>query len=245
MSRQELLWFAVLLLLLCAAVYFAHYLIFRDVHHIFIYLIGDIAFVFLEVLLVTLVLDRLLQAREKRAREHKMNMVIGTFFSAMGQELLALMAPLVADLPDIQRHLAIGPETTDAELQAAVEYVHATDFAVVAQPEVLQPLRELLISRRELLLRLLENPVRLEHETFSDLLWAVSHLAEELAARDDLERLPASDLEHLGGDVDRAYTHLVGQWVRYMVHLKSRYPYLYSLAARTNPLRPDANAVVR
>jgi hypothetical protein len=43
------------LIILSAVVYFAHYLVFHDVHHIFIYLVGDIAFVFIEVLLVTLV----------------------------------------------------------------------------------------------------------------------------------------------------------------------------------------------
>ncbi len=34
------------LIILSVAVYFVHYLIFKDLHHIFIYLIGDIAFVF-------------------------------------------------------------------------------------------------------------------------------------------------------------------------------------------------------
>jgi hypothetical protein len=34
--------------------YFIHFLIFRDAHHIFIYMVGDIAFVPVEVLLVSL-----------------------------------------------------------------------------------------------------------------------------------------------------------------------------------------------
>jgi hypothetical protein len=36
--------------------YFIHFLIFRDAHHIFIYMVGDIAFVPVEVLLVTLII---------------------------------------------------------------------------------------------------------------------------------------------------------------------------------------------
>jgi len=64
------------LIALSALVYFIHYLIFRDAHHIFIYLIGDIAFVFLEVLLVTLILHQLLRYREKKAMLNKLNMVI-------------------------------------------------------------------------------------------------------------------------------------------------------------------------
>jgi len=53
------------LIVLSALVYFIHYLIFRDPHHIFMYLVGDIAFVFIEVLLVTMIIDQLLHAREK------------------------------------------------------------------------------------------------------------------------------------------------------------------------------------
>ena len=54
------------LVALSAVFYLVHYAIFRDSHHIFIYLLGDIAFVPIEVLLVTLIIHRLLSAREKR-----------------------------------------------------------------------------------------------------------------------------------------------------------------------------------
>lgn len=59
-----------------------HYFIFRDAHHIFIYLIGDIAFVFLEVLLVTLVLHQLLHYKEKKSMLNKLDMVIGYFLAS-------------------------------------------------------------------------------------------------------------------------------------------------------------------
>ena len=69
------------LIALSAAFYLIHYGIFRDAHHIFIFLVEDIAFVPIEVLLVTLIIHRMLDAREKRAMLEKMNMVIGAFFS--------------------------------------------------------------------------------------------------------------------------------------------------------------------
>jgi hypothetical protein len=80
------------LIALSIVVYSIHYLFFRDVHHIFIYLVGDIAFVFIEVLLVTLVIHQLLAQREKRAKLEKMNMVIGTFYSEVGTVLLQYFA---------------------------------------------------------------------------------------------------------------------------------------------------------
>lgn len=246
MSKREFGFFAAILLLLSTEVYLIHFLIFRDPHHIFIYLTGDLAFLFTEVLLVTLVIDRLLRERERRATEHKMNMVIGAFFSAMGYRLLSLITPLVERVDEIRAHLAFGPDCTEAEIRAALQYVHNTPFSVQATPEGLQQLGEFLEEQRDLLLRLLENPVLLEHGNFTDLLWALSHVSEELTARCDydLMDLPASDLEHIAGDIERTYTHLIGQWVRYMRHLQVTYPFLFSLAMRTNPLRPDACPLV-
>lgn len=48
------------LIVLSPFLYFLHYLIFRDPHHIAVYLLGDLAFLPLEVLMVTLILHRLL-----------------------------------------------------------------------------------------------------------------------------------------------------------------------------------------
>ncbi len=62
----------VILIISSVIMYLIHYVIFRDPHHIFIYLIGDIAFVFIEVLMVTLVIHSLLTIREKRERLEKL-----------------------------------------------------------------------------------------------------------------------------------------------------------------------------
>jgi hypothetical protein len=100
-------------------------------------------------------------------------------------------------------------------------------------------------QERDLLLRLLENPNLLEKETFTELLRAVFHLADELAHRKGEKSLPASDLDHLAGDIQRAYALLLPQWLDYLHYLKLHYPYLFSLAVRTNPLNPHASAVVK
>jgi hypothetical protein len=94
------------------------------------------------------------------------------------------------------------------------------------------------------MLDLLGNPSLLEHDEFTDLLWAVSHLTEELGARRSLTGLSAADLEHLSGDIKRAYGLLLREWVVYMRHLKEDYPYLFSLAVRMNPLNAEARAEI-
>ncbi|MBI5664438.1 MAG: hypothetical protein HZC49_05035 [Nitrospirae bacterium] len=106
-------------------------------------------------------------------------------------------------------------------------------------------LKNYLAEKRNFLLRLLENPVLLEHESFTDLLMAVFHLTEELANRTDIDTLPDSDLQHLSGDINRVYGMLIIQWLGYMKYLKTNYPYLFSLAIRLNPFDQHASPVVK
>jgi len=105
-------------------------------------------------------------------------------------------------------------------------------------------LKNFLKSKREFLLRLLD-PNILEHETFTNLLWAVFHLTEELLYREDLAGLPDSDYEHLSNDIIRIYKILFDEWLRYVEHLRREYPYLFSLVLRTNPFNPEASVVVK
>lgn len=244
MTARDLALIGLVLIVASILLYTTHYLIFHDAHHIFIYLLGDVAFVPVEVLLVTLVVDRLLAGRERHARAHKMNMVIGTFFSVAGQRLLHLMADLAADQDEISRRLAIDPDWSEQDIRAATAWVEANEFDMLADPGKLEALRDFLAEQRDFLVRLLENPVLLEHDTFSDVLWAVFHLSDELSARRSLPDSPPSDRAHLAGDSERAYTRLLAAWLHYMLHLKRDYPYLYSYSARTNPLRAEAHAEV-
>jgi hypothetical protein len=96
------------------------------------------------------------------------------------------------------------------------------------------------VGKREFMLALLENPNLLEHESFTELLWAVFHLTEELDNRENVKQLSDADLEHISNDIKRAYIALISEWLKYMKHLKNEYPYLFSLAVRMNPFDPNA-----
>jgi hypothetical protein len=229
---------------LSAAVYLIHYLIFRDAHHIFIYMIGDIAFVFIEVLMVTLIIHQLLGLREKRAILEKLNMVVGAFFSEVGTRLLKELSVLDPKSEAIRSHLVWTADSSAKDFSSVRRLLEDHDYAVEAEKHALENLKHVLVSKRDFLLRVLENPSLLEHESFTDLLWAVFHLTEELAHREDVKELPDSDYAHLAGDMQRAYTRLTTEWLAYMNHLRENYPYLFSLAMRTNPFDPQASPIV-
>ncbi len=73
------LFLGIILVVFSIVIYIIHYVIFRDINHIFIFMIGDIAFVPIEVFLVTLIIHRLLSYGEKRSRLTKLYMVKRVF----------------------------------------------------------------------------------------------------------------------------------------------------------------------
>jgi hypothetical protein len=234
----------VALIVASAALYGVHYVIFRDSRHLFIYLLGDLAFLPIEVLLVTLVIHQLLTQREKRTLLKKLNMVIGAFFSEVGTRLLATFVRVDGAAAEKRGKLS-AERWGETPLKGLLKSFRSAEYRVEPGPDDLQSLRALLTSRRQFMLGLLENPNLLEHESFTEMLWAVFHLTEELEARDDFSKLPPSDLTHLEGDVKRAYSLLTIEWLSYMDHLRGNYPYLFSLAARTNPFDAAASVIVR
>lgn len=232
------------LVLLSTVLYLVHFALFRDSHHIFIYFVGDVAFIPIEVLLVTVVIHQLLSRREKRTMLQKMNMVIGAFFSEVGTQLLKSFADLDPKSDTLRKHVTAASDWSDRAFRDRRKSLNSHDYAIDSAREDLEQLRSFLLEKRGFLLVLLENPNLLEHDSFTDLLWAVFHLTEELGHRGNLEQIPDTDHEHLVGDVKRAYKLLVSEWLDYMKHLKDNYPYLFSLAVRTNPFDPHARPEV-
>ena len=225
--------------------YIAQIVIFHSTRDTIFYLFQDLAFIPIQVLLVTLILNQLLNVREKLALLKKLNMVIGAFFSDVGIDLLKTFVSFDHHIDKIKKDLIITNEWTDRKFSSVIKSLDSYDYRVDHEKGDLNALKIFLNGKRDFLLRLLENPNLLEHETFTELLWAVFHLTEELTMREDITRLTTVDGTHIAGDIRRAYVILIAEWLAYMKHLKNEYPYLFSLAVRTNPFDPNATVAVR
>ncbi len=235
---------ALSLLAFSATSYLTQIYIFDRVEDTFFYMLQDLSFVPVQVLIVTLILDRLLKKREKQALLNKLNMVIGVFFNEVGNDLIECFCRCSIDAHEIEEQLKISTEWKDDDFSKMMKKFTLKPERINFDSARLENLKEFLTGKRNGLLNLLANPNLLEHETFTDLLWAVFHLADELYHRDSFSDLPKTDLDHLKGDLVRAYKLVINEWLSYMQHLKKDYPYLYSIAVRTNPFNPVANITV-
>lgn len=225
-----------LLLVICSiALYCFQDYIFNSPRDTVFYLLQDLAFVPLQVIIVTLVLEKLLTAREKREKLLKLNTVISAFFSEIGAEAIYLMSASNLKLSALQDDLNVDSEWNEADFKKASNMVKVFQFKVECTAGQIEVLRDFLHANKSYLLRMFDNPNLLEHDAFTEMLWALYHVTEELESRESLDGLPNSDMAHLSNDVMRAYRLLTIEWVCYMKYLKKDYPYLFSLATRKNP----------
>ena len=228
-----------------AGLYGLNYLIYRDVNYMGRLFLAQLGFLPVSVLLVTIILNQLMTQRARAGKLAKLNMVIGAFFSEVGTELLGRLAVADSALDEVRDQLVPTAKWQPADYAMAGKAAQTHSATIDLSSCDLNELKAMLVREKPFLLGLLGNQALLEHESFTELLWAVTHLAEELDARADFEDLPAADRIHLAGDVKRAFTLLTGQWLEYVRHLQLAYPYLFSLAVRLNPLDPSASVTVK
>ena len=235
---------AVLMLLSSAVLYMLQIHIFHNEEETFFLMLQDLSFVPINVLLVTLIIDRLLKRREKQNLLNKMNMVIGVFFNEIGRELIKICGGFIENIDEINNGLQVSQGWNDGDFNKIAKNFSIKPTMFILDNENLTVLKGFLEKKTAGLLRMLANPNLLEHDKFTNMLWAVFHIADELSHRSDFAVLPKSDLDHLKVDMSRAYILVVSEWASYMRHLKTDYPYLFSIAVRTNPFNPEAEIVV-
>jgi hypothetical protein len=240
-------WFlrtALVLVAVSSVAYLVDFALFRDLKGEALWLLYNLAFLPVQVLLVGLVMERLLERREKQSLRQKLNMVVGAFFSEIGTGLLTELTPALTDRDEVRAHFELQGRWKAADFDQAIAYARGMKVHVDLARLDLSALRERLVGRRSFLVGLLQSPILLEHQQFTDLLWAIFHLMEELEARPDLTTLTRADAEHLAGDTRRVYDQLAAEWMAYAQHLQHAYPFLFSLVVRTHPFQDRPSAVI-
>ena len=232
MKKRRTLFLGLGLIGLSAVLHLIHLLIFKDLHHLVIYLWGDIAFIPLEVFFITFVLDKFIEKREKDQLKEKANMMVGLFYQELGSALLTMLSRYDGTLD--QKKTEVQANWSEEDYDGLNKYLTAQKLHLNLEKADYAPFRLKIEEKLTLIMNMLTNQALHEHELFTESLMSVFHLLEELNQR---EGRPISDQDrnHLKIDMERVYRNLAAGWVHYLVYLKEAYPYLYASAIRTNP----------
>lgn len=245
MKKKSTVIVIVFLLALSAVIYLIQITQFRSPKDTFFYLLQDLAFLPVQIALVTVALGKIISAREKRERLRKTKMMVNAFFSEIGTDLMRRLVSCGNIVDEINSILCIEDEWSSKDFRVAADSISKCTLDVDCKIKDLMDIKEILIEKRTFILIMLANPTLLEHEAFTDMLWAIFHLTDELLARDSFGDLPQTDIMHLNKDVTRATSAVLIHWIGYMRHIKADYPYLFSLELRRNPLNKNADIIIR
>ena len=242
--------FSILMIILIIIIYGSNYLVLGDAEHIISYIWTHLGFIPLDILLVAFILDEIIEKKEKEAILEKLDMLMSTFFSELGNDLISQLSAANKYKASTENLKAIKDwDESDFDNKLAELKGASLDFQVELPPEereeFLENLRTLLSSKREFIINMINNPNLLEKEEFTELINSILHLDEELEHRKDLTLVTDTDFGHLNGDMKRVYDKLVYEWVYYLKYLYKHYPYMIALVVRTNPFDADADVYVK
>ena len=242
--------FSILMVILIIIIYGSNYLVLGDAEHIISYIWTHLGFIPVDILIVAFLLDEIIERKEKEAMLEKLDMLMSTFFSELGNDLIGQLSAVNKYDADTQTLKSIKnweEKDFDAKLDelknASIDL--QADIAPEEREEFLENLRTLLVGKREFIINLINNPNLLEKEEFTGLINAILHLDEELEHRTDLALVNDADFGHLNGDMQRVYNKLVYEWVYYLRYLYKHHPYMIALIIRTNPFDEDADVYVK
>ncbi len=230
--KKHTLLIALGLIGLSVVLHYIHVQIFHDPHHMLMFLMGDIAFVPLEVFLVSLVIDRFIERREHQKQMSKSHMLVGLFYQELGSALLKAIVSW--DRASVFKSVDVNARWGKEEYGRLKRELSSHEYKIRTELVDFDTLFKLIDSRQSLIVGLITNPVLGEHESFSDSLLSVFHLLEELNQR-ELPTLTDDDISHLKVDLERVYRNLALGWAEYMAYLQKDYPFLFASAVRTNP----------
>lgn len=242
--------FSILMIILIIIIYGSNYLVLGDAEHIISYIWTHLGFIPVDILIVAFLLDEIIEKKEKEAMLEKLDMLMSTFFSEVGNELISQLSAAnkyktnTENLKSIKNWDQKDYDNKLAELKnTSIDF--SADIAPEDREEFLENLRAFLVEKREFIINLINNPNLLEKEEFTGLINAILHLDEELEHRQDLALVSDADFGHLNGDMQRVYDKLVHEWVYYLKYLHKNYPYMIALIIRTNPFDEDADVYVK
>jgi hypothetical protein len=231
----------ILLVITSVILYYLHFKIFDDFHHIALYFLEDLAFIPIEVIFVSLIIHKAIEDQEKEKIREKTNVLVSVFFSEAGNSLLKALISSDDEIHNLKTIIEDNVHFSPKELKLMKGGLSKHAYKLNLDANDLCDIKVIMASHKNFILTLIQNPHLIEHNGLTDLILAMLHLIEELGARENLKSISTKDIEHLTGDVERVYSRLANEWLSYMGYQKKEYPFLFSFSSRSNPFSDENN----
>ncbi|MBR5536945.1 MAG: hypothetical protein IKU58_03495 [Clostridia bacterium] len=202
-------------LLLCtsAVLYVLHYLIFRDLHHIGIFFLHELAGMPLEVILVSLFFDKLIEKTHEEENQSKLSIIETLFFNESGGNMLRYLSSFDPNFDELADIMNVRMDWKAIDYQAARLHLKDYSFHLDVEKVDFFGLHYHLDERHAYYRNILENPALTQSSEFTELVMKIYLMWEELDCRTDLYNLDLHEKHYLGELLTEIYEELAVYWL--------------------------------
>ncbi len=234
-----------ILLIISFMIYGLQIIIFHDPETTAFYIFQDMAFMPFTIAIATIVVGEVMDAREKRERMEKTRMLTSNFFTEMGVSLMRVLISAADYGEGVQKVFGENMVHDDQSLLQAKDVLHRCKVHVSLTKEVYEAAKKIIMERRTTLLVISSNPLLLDHEDFTEMLWSIFHLIDEFQLRNNFNELTEEDRHHLENDFSNLLKGLLVCWTSNMLFVKETYPNFYNTAMNKMALRQQNGCATR
>jgi hypothetical protein len=205
----------------------------------------------IDLLILTLIFEDQLEIRKSKHRTEKLDILMGTFYSEIGDDLIKIISQqnnLGNNTCQNLNQLSNWKEKDFKKNIKSLEKkppIFKTNFKSENDKEkFFTEIRIILSKKRLFVADLINNPELFEKEDFSDMLLHILHLDEEINRKKSIN-LTENDYNHLMNNINRVYSKLIQQWVKYVHYLYKTNPYMMDITIRNNPFDKDCSIHVK
>ncbi len=219
----------VILLLISICLYGIQIMIFRDPATTEFYLLQDLAFMPITIIIATIVVGEILNEKEKRERESNTRMLTSTFYTQVGASFMNMLIQASENEVEI-RNILQKQVNTEKEIKQMQEEVKQLNCQIHLTEDIYREVTHIVSENRMAILVLSSNPMILEQRSFTNLLWGMFHLEDEFRIRGAYHQLSQEDKAHIAEDLEKVLQLLLLNSIPNAKYLKDTYPHLYKTA---------------
>lgn len=217
----------IVLIGLSALIYIAQILIFHDLHTTAFYIFQDLAFVPISIAITVVAVGAIMDEHEKRDTARKTAMLKSTFFSELGGIMMdAFLQSVRCD----EKLLAIITDQEASSLEKKHEMINEMKVELDFNKELYTVITHIVEANKTQLLVISSNPLLLEQECFTQLLWSIFHISDEFRLRGPYDHLGNGDRAHMKKDFTETFKLLLLSYADNNAYLKHQYPSYYHAA---------------
>lgn len=215
--------------------YVLYYLVFHNFKEIYSNMIQMVVQAPFDMLVTGCLFNYILNRKEEKEEEKKLNMLIDIFYSEIGNDILDIMVKSDGCIDEVREFTLIKRDWEEEEFEILFEKLDNFKYCADVDKVDLEKLKLKLEEATPLILDLLTNPSIQKNDEFNEIILSIFHLKSELDDRYDEINMEEYEKEHIKKDMDNMYRLVAKKWVVYMYHLKEFCPPLFVKALIKSP----------